>query len=160
MRRDTQKDCPGNGQGRRTILCRLQANRGGRVARGTRCKMGRTGDFAQAPDFGYCASQKTYYFGYKLHALCGLTGIVHSYDLSKASIPDLDYMKDVKLSYHDCSIYGDKACIGADQLTNFQTHQLPNSPTHQLITSSTQNLKLLFLFYKVTSVCHPILAKI
>ena len=160
MRRDTQKDCPGNGQGRRTILCRLQANRGGRVARGTRCKMGRTGDFAQAPDFGYCASQKTYYFGYKLHALCGLTGVVHSYDLSKASIPDLDYMKDVKLSYHDCSIYGDKACIGADQLTNFQTHQLPNSPTHQLITSSTQNLKLLFLFYKMTSVCHPILAKI
>ena len=98
-----------------------------RVVRGTRWKMGRTGDFAQAPDFGYCASQKTYSFGYKQRALCRLTGVVHSYDLSKASIPDLDYMNDVKLSYHDCSIYGDKACIGADQLTNFQTHQLINS---------------------------------
>ena len=43
-----------------------------RVARGKRCKMGRTGDFSQAPDFGFCASQNTYYFGYKLHALCGL----------------------------------------------------------------------------------------
>ena len=38
-----------------------------RVARGKRCKMGRTGDFSQAPDFGFCASQNTYYFGYKLH---------------------------------------------------------------------------------------------
>ena len=93
-----------------------------RVARGKRCKMGRTGDFSQAPDFGYCASQNTYYFGYKLHALCGLTGVIHSYDLSKASIPDLDYMKDVKLSYHDCSIYGDKGYIGADvQLDLFET---------------------------------------
>lgn len=32
-----------------------------RVARGKRCKMGRTGDFSQAPDFGFCASQNTYY---------------------------------------------------------------------------------------------------
>lgn len=93
-----------------------------RVARGTRCKMGRTGDFAQAPDFGYCASQSTCYVGYKLHALCGLTGVIHSYDLSKASIPDLDYTKDVKLSYHDCCIYGDKGYIGADvQLDLFET---------------------------------------
>ena len=36
-----------------------------RVARGKRCRMGRTGDFSKAPDFGYCASQNTYYFGYK-----------------------------------------------------------------------------------------------
>ena len=30
-----------------------------RFARGKRCKMGRTGDFSQAPDFGFCASQNT-----------------------------------------------------------------------------------------------------
>ena len=41
-----------------------------RVARGKRCRMGRTGDFHKAPDFGYCASQACYFFGYKLHALC------------------------------------------------------------------------------------------
>lgn len=78
-----------------------------RMARGKRCKMGRTGDFSKAPDFVYCASQNTYYFGYKLHALCGLSGVIHSYDLSKASVYDPDYMKDVKHAYHDCSIYGD-----------------------------------------------------
>ena len=70
-----------------------------RVARGKRCKMGRTGNFSQAPDFGFCASQNTYYFGYKLHALCGLSGVIHSYDLSKASVADLHYMKDVKHTY-------------------------------------------------------------
>jgi len=79
-----------------------------RVARGKRCKMGRMGDFSQAPDFGFCASQNMYYFGYKLNALCGLSGVIHSYDLSKASVHDLNYMKDVKLVYHDCNIYGDK----------------------------------------------------
>jgi hypothetical protein len=93
-----------------------------RTARGKRCRMGRTGDFSRAPDFGFCASQNTYYFGYKLHAICGLNGVIHSYDLSKASVHDLNYMKDVKLTYHNCSIYGDKGYIGADvQLDLFQT---------------------------------------
>ena len=93
-----------------------------RPARGKRCKMGQSGDFSKAPDFGYCASQNTYYFGYKLHAVCGLSGVIHSYDLSKASVHDLNYMKDVKLEYHDCSIYGDKGYIGADvQLDLFET---------------------------------------
>ena len=93
-----------------------------RLARGKRCKMGQTGDFSKAPDFGYCASQNTYYFGYKLHAVCGLSVVVHSYDLSKASVHDLNYMKDIKLEYHNCSIYGDKGYIGADvQLDLFET---------------------------------------
>lgn len=93
-----------------------------RVARGKRCKMGRTGDFSKAPDFGFCASQNTFYFGYKLHAVCGLSGVIHSYDLSKASVADINYMKDVKLSYQDCNIYGDKGYIGADvQLDLFET---------------------------------------
>lgn len=96
-----------------------------RVARGKRCKMGRTGDFSKAPDFGYCASQNTYYFGYKLHALCGLSGVIHSYDLSKASVYDPDYMKDVKLEYHDCCIYGDKGYVGKDvRLDLFETSHI------------------------------------
>ena len=93
-----------------------------RVARGKRCKMGRTGDFSQAPDFGYCASQNTYYFGYKLHAVCGLNGVIHSYDLSKASVDDRKFMQDVRLTFHDCNMYGDKGYVGADlQLDLFET---------------------------------------
>ena len=37
-------------------------------------------------------------------------------------VADLHYMKDVKHTYHDCSIYGDKGYIGADvQLDLFET---------------------------------------
>ncbi len=93
-----------------------------RIARGKRCKMGRLGDFALAPDFGYCASQGSYYYGYKLHALCGLSGVIHSYDLSKASVHDINYLKDIKPIYHDCSIFGDKGYISAEvQLDLFET---------------------------------------
>lgn len=96
-----------------------------RVARGRRCRMGRTGEFLQAPDFGYCASQDMYYFGYKLHAVCGLSGVIHSYDLSKASVDDRKFMKGVKLVYHDCNMYGDKGYIGADiQLDLFETARI------------------------------------
>ena len=96
-----------------------------RIARGNRCKMGKKGDFSQAPDFGFCASQNTHYFGYKLHALCGLSGVIHSYDLSKASVVDLHYTKDLTLTYHDCNIYGDKGYIGADiQLDLFETARI------------------------------------
>lgn len=93
-----------------------------RAARGNRCTMGRTGDFALAPDFGYCASQDIYYFGYKLHALCGLSGVIHSYDLSKASVHDINYLKDVKQGYCNIKIFGDKAYISKDiQLDLFET---------------------------------------
>ena len=93
-----------------------------RLARGKRCKMGQNGDFATAPDFGYCASQGIYFFGYKLHALCGLSGVIHSYDLSKASVHDINYIKDIKPLYHDCSIFGDRGYIGAEiQLDLFET---------------------------------------
>lgn len=48
-----------------------------RVARDKRCRMGRTGEFSQAPYFGYCATQDAYYFGYKLHAVCILSSVIH-----------------------------------------------------------------------------------
>ena len=38
------------------------------------------------------------------------------------SVADINYMKDVKLEYYDCSIYRDKGYIGADiQLDLFET---------------------------------------
>ncbi|MCI1686002.1 MAG: IS982 family transposase, partial [Prevotella sp.] len=95
-----------------------------RPARGRRCKMGRT-SFEKAPDFGYCASQKVYYYGYKLHALCGLSGVIHSYDLSKASVHDINYLRDIRLVYHDCNIIGDKGYLSADiQLDLFETEHI------------------------------------
>ena len=61
-----------------------------RKVRAKRCKLGKT-DYITAPDFGYCASQRCYYWGYKLHVLCGVNGIIHSYDMTKASVNDVKY---------------------------------------------------------------------
>ncbi len=57
-----------------------------------RCSMGKK-DFSKAPEVGYCASQSMYYYGYKLHAVCGLSGVIHSFDLTKASVHDIQVPK-------------------------------------------------------------------
>lgn len=69
--------------------------------------MGAT-DYSSAPATGYCATQDMYYFEYKLHAFCGLSGVIHSYDMTPANVYDINYMKDVKFEFYDCSIFGDR----------------------------------------------------
>src|SRR5690606_1611743 len=44
------------------------------------------------PAFGYCAAQKSRYFGYKLHAVCDKNGIFHSYDFTPANVHDVNYL--------------------------------------------------------------------
>ena len=56
-------------------------------------------NYDKAPNYGYCASQGKHYYGYKLHSLCGLSGVIHSYSLTKASVHDIHYLKDVKLTF-------------------------------------------------------------
>ena len=83
------------------------------IARAKRCKVGKD-DYERAPAFGYCTSQKHYYYGYKLHAICGLSGVTHSFDLTKANVHDIHYLQDVKYEYQNCSLFGDKGYIGAE----------------------------------------------
>ena len=77
------------------------------LARGKRNTMGKTG-IEKAPNFGYCASQAMYYFGYKLHTVCGVSGVIHSYDLTQASVHDINYLNDVEQDYFNCTIIGDR----------------------------------------------------
>ena len=65
-----------------------------RLSRSKRCKMGKD-EYRTAPAYGYCASQGAYYYGYKLHAVCGLSGVIHSFDLTKSRITE-------KREWHDC----------------------------------------------------------
>ena len=51
--------------------------------------------------------------GYKLHSLCGLSGVIHSFDLTKASVHDIHYLKDVKYNFENRTIIGDRGYIGA-----------------------------------------------
>ena len=54
------------------------------------------------------------YFGYKLHAVCGLSGVMHSYDMTPANVHDINYIRDVKFEFYDCSVFGDRAYISAE----------------------------------------------
>lgn len=60
----------------------------GQNAHANRCQMGKD-DIEHAPSWGYCASQNKYYYGYKLHALCRISGVIHSYDMTTANVHDL-----------------------------------------------------------------------
>lgn len=92
-----------------------------RFARAKRCSMGKN-NFEKAPSIGYCASQGIYYYGYKLHAVCGLSGVIHSFDLTKASVPDIHYLNDVKVEYCNSTFIGDKGYLSASvQLDLFET---------------------------------------
>lgn len=84
-----------------------------RLAKASSCTMGAT-NYSSAPAIGYCVTQNMYYFGYKLHAVCGLSGVIHSYDMTPANVHDINYLKDVKFEFHDCSIFGDCAYISAE----------------------------------------------
>jgi len=80
-----------------------------------------------SPDFGYCASQKLYYYGYKLHAICSLNGIFQSIDMSPASVHDIRYLNDVKEQLSNCTLIGDKGYLSAEvqiNLFNYANIQL------------------------------------
>lgn len=86
-------------------------------ARAKRCAMGRD-NVEAAPDWGYCASQGLHYYGYKLHAVCGIRGVIHSYDMTAASVHDLHFLNDVRWEYHDCMMLGDKGYLSAEVQKN------------------------------------------
>ena len=82
-------------------------------ARAKRCVMGRD-NVEAAPDWGCCASQGMHYYGYKLHVVCGIRGVIHSYDMTAASVHDIHYLNDVRWEYHDCKMLGDKGYLSAE----------------------------------------------
>ena len=78
--------------------------------------------YYSAPNKGYCASQKTHYYGYKLHAVCSANGIFKSIDLSKASVHDIHYLKDIKQQFSNCTITADRGYLSSDyQLDLFES---------------------------------------
>ena len=71
---------------------------------------------------GYCASQGSRYYGYKLHAICSVSGVFQSIDLSPTSVHDINYLKDIKDQISDCTLIGDRGYLSAEiQLNLFET---------------------------------------
>ena len=92
-----------------------------KLSREKRNKMGKE-SLHHCPDKGYCASQKKYFYGYKLHSVCSAAGVIESLDLTKASVHDVHYLQDVKELFSNCIITGDKGYIGRQhQINLFET---------------------------------------
>ncbi len=70
--------------------------------------------YATSPDKGFCASQKMYFYGYKLHGITSLNGVFYSIDLTKASVHDNEILGDVKSQLPDAVLLGDKGYVGKE----------------------------------------------
>jgi hypothetical protein len=95
-----------------------------KLSRATRSKICRE-DYDSAPDKGYCASQKLHFYGYKLHAVTTLKGVFKSFEITKASVHDIHYLKNIKQEFSNCTIIGDKGYLSAEnQLDLFETKKI------------------------------------
>jgi Transposase DDE domain len=64
-------------------------------------------------DFGKVSSKKLTIFGYKLHLLVTLNGIIIDFHLAPASCHDLKVAEDILSNHHHLEVFGDKAYISA-----------------------------------------------
>ena len=79
-------------------------------------------DFETAPSKGFCASQNSWFFGYKLHGVCSVSGVFHSLDITKAEVHDVHFLKKIKQQMSDCVLLGDRGYLSESiQLDLFQT---------------------------------------
>jgi hypothetical protein len=75
---------------------------------------GSTGDWAAyGADYGKVPSKKITIFGYKLHLLVTLNGVIRDYVLAPASVYDLLVGDELLSQHRDLTVFGDKAFISA-----------------------------------------------
>jgi len=97
-------------------VCKLSRSNRSRI-----CKE----DFSTFPNKGYCATQKLHYYGYKLHTVCNVDGVFSDFDLTQASVHDINYLKDIKYNYNQCVILADKAYLSKEyQMDLFHSSQI------------------------------------
>ena len=72
----------------------------------------RRSDFLGSADYGYCASKKFYYFGYKLVAICTLQGIPIVYDLVPASTDERKAADTLLDHIAGFTLFADKGFLG------------------------------------------------
>jgi len=107
---------------------------------------------AYGADFGRVESKKQTIFGYKLHLLITMGGLILDFELAPASATDLEIGFELLSEHTDRTVIGDKAYINADKAAQLwrqnrikmqtlprrnQKKQLP-APVKRLINSSRQ----------------------
>lgn len=93
-----------------------------------------TGDWAtHGADFGKVSSKKITIFGYKLHLLVTVNGLILDFVLAPASATDLTVGQELLVPYSDLDVFGDKAFISAVVATelverqNIRLHTIPRT---------------------------------
>jgi len=84
-----------------------------KISRSTRSKICKDQEYCY-PNRGFCASQQMSFYGYKLYAVCSLSVVFQSIDLSPASIHNIYFLKDVKEQLSDCIFLGDKGYLSSE----------------------------------------------
>jgi hypothetical protein len=75
---------------------------------------GSTGDWAtHGANFGKVASKKITIFGFKLHMLVSLGGVILDFELAPASAADLNVGAELLAEHTDLTVFGDKGYISA-----------------------------------------------
>jgi hypothetical protein len=69
-------------------------------------------EFAGSADYGYCASRKLHYYGYKLVTISTLSGIPIVYDLVPASTDERKAAETLLDQVSGFDLYGDKGFLG------------------------------------------------
>lgn len=97
------------------------------------CKISRAGrtkvckeNYKTACDKGYSAVNKQYYIGYKLHLVTSLNGVYKQMDITKASVHDIGYLKDIKQgTMKNCTLLADRAYLSKPiQIDLFESVQI------------------------------------
>lgn len=84
---------------------------------------GSTGDWAAyGADYGKVASKKITIFGFKLHLLVSLGGLVLDFELAPASAADLNVGTELLAEHTDLTVFGDKGYISAQLAHQLLTH--------------------------------------
>lgn len=72
-------------------------------------------NFETAPDKGYSAVSKNYYYGYKLHLVTSVRGVFSSMDMSRASVHDVHFLSNIRQSHlNNCTLIGDKGYLSKE----------------------------------------------
>jgi hypothetical protein len=71
----------------------------------------KSSDFAGSADYGYCASRKLHYYGYKLVTISTLSGIPIVYDLVPASTDERKAAETLLDQVHGFALYADKGFL-------------------------------------------------
>jgi hypothetical protein len=73
------------------------------------------GDWAaQGADFGKVSSKKITIYGFKLHLLVSLGGLILDFELAPASAHDLNVGAEILAQHTDLTVFGDKGYISAE----------------------------------------------